>query len=239
MLWLLRHPVHADVPLRAQLASRGVDSRANGKGQGASTSRLFFSGFASRPEFRRRHALADLFLDNSLYNAGATAVEATWAGLPIVTMPGERVVQRLSLGLLAAMQGTQRESQPDAGEHNHTAAKEAQADLDIATLGVVPSRKQYEDTVVWLARHAPALAAWKRRLGTMLREQQKRQQRRARSPSDTNTTNTHGALFETAPWVRRFEALVHSAWEASESQAVGATLPHIFGSQLPRSGSDA
>ena len=62
-----------------------------------------------------------------------------------------------------------------------------------------------------------ALAAWKRRLRSMLREQHKRQQRRARSHRDANATSVHGALFETAPWVRRFETLVHNAWEAERA----------------------
>ena len=151
-------------------------------------------------------------------------------------MPGERVVQRLSHGLLEAMHDTQYLSQPGAGDSNHTAKKRAQTGLATATLGVVSSRKQYEDTVVWLARHAPALAAWKRRLRSMLREQHKRQQRRARSHSDANATSVHGALFETAPWVRRFETLVHNAWEARESWLPGTKLPHVFGSQMRHAG---
>ena len=37
-----------------------------------------------------------------------------------------------------------------------------------------------------------ALAAWKRRLRSMLKEQHERQQRRVRSHSDANATNVHG-----------------------------------------------
>ena len=72
----------ADVPLRSQPASRLIAGKH--KGQAASTSGLFFSGFASRPSFVRTH----LQIFSWIIPANqCNCREATWAGLPIV-MPG-------------------------------------------------------------------------------------------------------------------------------------------------------
>jgi len=48
-----------------------------------------------------RQAQADLFLDTFPYNAHATASDALWAGLPVVTLRGESFVSRVSSSLLA------------------------------------------------------------------------------------------------------------------------------------------
>jgi predicted O-linked N-acetylglucosamine transferase (SPINDLY family) len=61
--------------------------------------------FAGRVESFARHlgrqAQADLFLDTFPYNAHATASDALWAGLPVVTLRGESFVSRVSSSLLA------------------------------------------------------------------------------------------------------------------------------------------
>ena len=47
-----------------------------------------------------RHSLADLFLDTFNYNAHTTAVDALWAGLPIITKPGNSFSSRVCGSLL-------------------------------------------------------------------------------------------------------------------------------------------
>jgi predicted O-linked N-acetylglucosamine transferase (SPINDLY family) len=42
-----------------------------------------------------RHRLADLFLDTFVYNASTTAIDALWAGLPVLTLPGKDFVSRI------------------------------------------------------------------------------------------------------------------------------------------------
>ena len=42
-----------------------------------------------------RHRLADLFLDTFVYNASTTAIDALWAGLPVITRPGSDFVSRI------------------------------------------------------------------------------------------------------------------------------------------------
>ena len=47
--------------------------------------------------------MGDLFLDNPMYNAGATGTDAWWAGVPTLTLPGDRVVSRMSASLATGM----------------------------------------------------------------------------------------------------------------------------------------
>ena len=50
-----------------------------------------------------RHRLADLFLDTLPYNAHATASDALWAGLPLLTCSGNTFAGRVAGSLLMAM----------------------------------------------------------------------------------------------------------------------------------------
>ena len=43
-----------------------------------------------------RLGLADLFLDTLPYNAGATANDALWVGLPLLTCAGETYFSRIT-----------------------------------------------------------------------------------------------------------------------------------------------
>ena len=69
--------------------------------RGVSPDRLVF---ARRVELNEdhlaRHRLADLFLDTRYYNAHATASDALWAGLPILTCLGETFASRVAGSLL-------------------------------------------------------------------------------------------------------------------------------------------
>jgi len=51
-----------------------------------------------------RHALADLFLDTAPYNAHATACDALWAGLPVLTCAGRGYAARVATSLLTALE---------------------------------------------------------------------------------------------------------------------------------------
>jgi predicted O-linked N-acetylglucosamine transferase (SPINDLY family) len=54
-------------------------------------------------EHLARHNLADLFLDTNPCNAHTTASDALWAGLPILTNPGEAFASRVAASLLTVM----------------------------------------------------------------------------------------------------------------------------------------
>jgi protein O-GlcNAc transferase len=92
VLWLVAsNPLVID-NLRREAISRGVAAE-----------RLVFAAPTARPEYLARLGLADLFLDTLPYNAGATASDALWAGLPVLTCAGTTYVGRMAGALLTAI----------------------------------------------------------------------------------------------------------------------------------------
>ena len=93
VLWL----ADGGVPVVAQrLRQRAVDA-------GVAPERLIFAPNLPAAEYLARYRLADLFLDTFTYNAGATAVGALWAGVPVLTCPGETYASRMGGSLCAAL----------------------------------------------------------------------------------------------------------------------------------------
>lgn len=92
VLWLLRDNRHAEANLRREAAERGVDA-----------ARLIFADRAPLPEHLARHRAADLFLDSFKVNAHTTASDALWAGLPLITRPGDGFASRVAASLLHAI----------------------------------------------------------------------------------------------------------------------------------------
>ena len=84
----------------------GDDVTANlrqaARAQGIDPSRLIFAHKAGLSVHLARHALADLFLDTLPFNAHATACDALWAGLPVVTCRGASFCGRVGASLLGA-----------------------------------------------------------------------------------------------------------------------------------------
>jgi protein O-GlcNAc transferase len=91
ILWLFEANVLVATNLKREAATRGVEA-----------SRLVFSPPRPMVDYLQRLTLADLFLDTSPYSAGATASDALWMGLPILTCPGSAYVGRMSGALLSA-----------------------------------------------------------------------------------------------------------------------------------------
>lgn len=72
--------------------------------QGVSPDRMVFAPRTpSNEDHLARLRLADLFLDTLYYNAHTTACDALWAGLPIVTNPGQTFASRVAGSLLHAI----------------------------------------------------------------------------------------------------------------------------------------
>jgi predicted O-linked N-acetylglucosamine transferase (SPINDLY family) len=66
--------------------------------------RLIFAKYtASSSEYLARYGAADLFLDTLPYNAHATAMDALFAGLPVLTCVGESFAGRVGASLLSAL----------------------------------------------------------------------------------------------------------------------------------------
>jgi len=92
LLWLLGANRWAEANLRREAAARGVDPE-----------RLVFAPRMPQAEHLARHRLADLFLDTFVYNAHTTAGDALWAGLPLLTLPGEGFAARVAASTLHAV----------------------------------------------------------------------------------------------------------------------------------------
>ena len=92
VLWLLADNPYAILNLRREAAARGVASE-----------RLVFAPRVPRDAHLARHRLADLFLDTLPVNANATASDALWAGLPLLTCMGNTFAGRVGASLLRAI----------------------------------------------------------------------------------------------------------------------------------------
>lgn len=92
VLWLYTESEEARDRLRAEAAARGVAAE-----------RLVFAGRLPKGRHLERHRLADLFLDTRLYNAHTTASDALWAGLPVLTCPGDSFPARVAASVLRAV----------------------------------------------------------------------------------------------------------------------------------------
>ena len=65
--------------------------------------RLIFAGKLPHAEYLARYRLADLFLDTFNYNAGATAISAWQAGLPVLTLAGNSFAGRMGASVASAV----------------------------------------------------------------------------------------------------------------------------------------
>ena len=77
--------------------------RAAARNHGIAPERLIFAAPAALDVHLARHRLADLFLDTAPYGAHATACDALWAGLPVLTRRGTAFASRVASSLLTAI----------------------------------------------------------------------------------------------------------------------------------------
>src|SRR5215471_1264615 len=77
--------------------------RREARSRGVAAERLVFGGKLPFAQYLARYRTADLFLDTLPYNAGTTASDALWAGLPVLTCAGETLAARMGASLLQAV----------------------------------------------------------------------------------------------------------------------------------------
>ncbi len=90
VLWLQAGPGEAN--LRRNASAAGVEPQ-----------RLIFAPMVETGAYLARLQLADLYLDTLHWTAHTQGMDALWAGVPIITRPGEHWVSRLAAGLLQAI----------------------------------------------------------------------------------------------------------------------------------------
>jgi predicted O-linked N-acetylglucosamine transferase (SPINDLY family) len=111
--------------------------RAQALRQAVDPGRLIFGERLPPAENLARYRAADLFLDTLPYNAGTTASDALWAGLPVLTLTGEAFASRIAASLLTA--------------------------IDVPEL-ITSTQQQYEQLAIELASSPQRLAAIRARI---------------------------------------------------------------------------
>jgi protein O-GlcNAc transferase len=91
VLWLLRFPAYGEPRMKEEAARHGVP-----------LDRIIFTDVARKTVHIARSALADVFLDTPLCNAHTTGCDVLWGGVPIVTLPLERMASRVCASLCVA-----------------------------------------------------------------------------------------------------------------------------------------
>lgn len=92
VLWLRGGQPVAEQNLLREAATRDVDP-----------SSLVFAPLVSYERNIARLSAADLYLDTVPFNGGASANDALWAGLPLLTVAGEAYAARMAGSLLHAL----------------------------------------------------------------------------------------------------------------------------------------
>ena len=90
VLWLLADNPGAEANLRKEAAKYDMAER------------LVFSPRVAPDQYLARYGAADLFLDSFPFNAGTTANDALWMGLPVLTYSGHCFASRMAGALLTA-----------------------------------------------------------------------------------------------------------------------------------------
>lgn len=123
--------------LYAENAAAEDNLRREAARSGIKAERIVFGGRLPAPAYLARYRTADLFLDTLPYNAGTTASDALWAGLPVLTCTGRAFAARIAASLLMA--------------------------IGLPEL-IVSTQEHYESLAVELASHPERLHALKQRL---------------------------------------------------------------------------
>jgi len=91
VLWLVADNQWAEKNLRREALARGIGPE-----------RIIFAARVSPQDYLARFAIADLFLDTFPFNAGTTANDALWMGLPVLTRTGRSFSSSMAGALLTA-----------------------------------------------------------------------------------------------------------------------------------------
>ncbi len=140
--------------------------REQARRHGVSPDRLLFAGYMEQPANLARQRLMDLFLDTPAYNAGATAADALWSGVPLLTVQGRSYITRVGQSLLTHL-GLPELIAPDLPAYEALAIDLAHDPARLAQIkshlhAVVPSAALY-DTAAQVQRLEQAYAqSWQR-----------------------------------------------------------------------------
>jgi len=89
--------------LYTDISTAAKNLKMEAEKRGVNPERLIFGEKLIRTQYLARCRSADLFLDTLPYNAGATASDALWAGLPVLTCMGDSFASRYAASMLFAI----------------------------------------------------------------------------------------------------------------------------------------
>ena len=89
VLWILADNDCAKSTFETRALAAGIDS-----------ARIIMAHRVLPEDYLAQFKVADLFLDTSPYNAGTTAIDCLFVGLPVLTCPGKSVAARVAGGIL-------------------------------------------------------------------------------------------------------------------------------------------
>jgi len=92
VLWLLRFPPVGEVNIMREAAARGLPP-----------GRIIFTDVVKKDMHIRRCGVADLCLDTTLCCGHTTACDLLWSGLPMITVPGKKMCQRVAYSLVKTL----------------------------------------------------------------------------------------------------------------------------------------
>jgi predicted O-linked N-acetylglucosamine transferase (SPINDLY family) len=129
--------------------------------------RLIFTPRSPKADHLERMALyADLFLDTPRFNAHTSAVDALWAGVPLLTVPDELMIGRVSASLLTAARVPELIAS-DLAQYEEIAVSLAKdpSRYEHIRKKVLDGRRYVFDTADWTRRFEKGLKlAWQTRL---------------------------------------------------------------------------
>jgi protein O-GlcNAc transferase len=148
VLWLAQGTAEVMNNLRREAALRGIEH-----------ARLVFAPRVGNPEEHlARYRLADLFLDTLPFNAHATASDALWAGLPLLTCRGGSFAGRVAASLLTTI-GAPELIAADLHEYRAIALKLAADPVSLSELRVRVARGRRESPLFDTAGYCVHLEA--------------------------------------------------------------------------------
>jgi len=155
VLWLLDHNATATRNLRAEAQARGI-----------APARVVFAPQVEPAAHLARHRVADLVLDTFYYNAHTTAADALWAGLPVLTCPGEAFASRVGASLLRAV-GLPELIAASRSEYEHLALSLATEPLRLAAIRKkltenIPTHPLFDTALFTRHMEAAYAAMWER-----------------------------------------------------------------------------
>jgi predicted O-linked N-acetylglucosamine transferase (SPINDLY family) len=121
--------------LRAAASQRMVDP-----------DRIIFGKYLPQADYLARFRAMDLFLDTLPYNAGTTASDALWAGLPVLTLAGRGFAGRVAASLLTAIELPELIA-PTAEEYEETAVRLAADPQKLREIQLKLSRNRLTTTL--------------------------------------------------------------------------------------------